>query len=152
MYFWRIEKLKTEMAARPLSDREVLPYLVVFVLLSTIACYFPLAVFNVWDGLGALLSIVLVLGGTIYIYLQNGGNTGQHFLQRYFAIGWVVVLRCLVVMVVCEIALLTALEVIGVATDVTTWYEFLFIAITEAVIYWRIGHHVRELAQSMTET
>lgn len=35
MYFWRVEELKTEMAARPLSEREALPYLVVFVALST---------------------------------------------------------------------------------------------------------------------
>ena len=73
MYFWRIEKLKTQMAARPLSEREALPYLVVFVGLSAAVSYIPQTMSNVWDGLGAACSIALALVGTIYIYRQNGG-------------------------------------------------------------------------------
>jgi len=101
MYFWRIENLKSEMATRPLSDREVLPYLVVFAVLSASVVSFPQTVFNTWDGLSAALSIFLAFVGTIYIYLQNGGNQGQHFLQRYLLIGWVVALRLSAVAFVC---------------------------------------------------
>ena len=83
MYFWRIEQLKTEMAARPLSEREALPYLVVFVALSSAVAYIPQTTQNLWDGVGTVWSVLLAVVGTIYIYRQNGGAGGQHFLQRY---------------------------------------------------------------------
>ncbi len=53
MYFWRIEKLKAAMAARPLSEREVLPYLIASIALSTAVLYLPQTSQNVWDTLGS---------------------------------------------------------------------------------------------------
>lgn len=150
MYFWRIEKLKNEMAARPLSEREVLPYLVVTVALYSAVGYIPQTAQNVWDGLGAGWSVLLAAVGTIYIYRQNGGAGGQHFLQRYFAVGWVVAIRWLVVVILAAIAFFGTLAAVGADTESTHWYDFLFLAVVEAVIYWRIGYHVRDLAQRTT--
>lgn len=65
MYFWRLEKLKTEMAARPLSEREALPYLVVFVALSSAVAYIPQTSHNLWDGFGAVWSVLLAAVGTV---------------------------------------------------------------------------------------
>lgn len=53
MYFWRIEKLKSEMAARLLSQREELPYLVVYGALAALVMAVPATGFNFWDGLSA---------------------------------------------------------------------------------------------------
>ena len=89
---------------------------------------------------------MLAVLGTIYIYRQNGGADGQHFLQRYFAISWVVSIRSLVVLIPAAVALFTLPAVLGSETEDTTWYHFLFVAIAGAVIYWRIGCHVRDLA------
>jgi hypothetical protein len=89
---------------------------------------------------------LLAAVGTIYIYRQNGGAGGQHFLQRYFAVGWVVALRWLAIIVVAAVAFFVMLEVVGISTDSTSWYEFVFLAAAETVIYWRIGHHVRDIA------
>jgi hypothetical protein len=150
MYFWRIEKLKTKMAARPLSDREVLPYLVVFVALFSAVAYSPLPPQNVWDSLGAVWSVLLAAVGTIYIYRQNGGAGGQYFLQRYFAVGWVVSIRLFVVFILATLAFYGTLTAMGADTESTHWYDFLFFAFMEAVIYWRIGHHVRDLARRST--
>lgn len=154
MYFWRIEKLKTEMAAQPLSDREALPYLVVFVALSSAGAsagaYIPQTTLNVWDGLGAVWSVLLAAVGTIYIYRQNGGAEGRHFLQRYFAVGWVVAVRLLVVVILVAVALYGTLEAVGAYTESRQWYDFLLLAVFEALMYWRIGYHVRDLAQRAT--
>lgn len=147
MYFWRIEKLKSEMAARPLSEREALPYLVVYVAFFAALSSIPDPIINVWDGLGAAWSIALAVFGTIYIYRQNGGANGQHFLQRYFAISWVVTIRWLVLVLFVAIAFFTFLAVLGKDAEETTWYDFLFFAAVEAIVYWRIGRHVRDLAQ-----
>src|SRR4029450_13758644 len=114
MYFWRIERLKAQMATRPLSEREALPYLIVFVGLSAAVVYIPQTMSNVWDGLGAAWSVALAVVATIYIYRQNGGADGQHFLQRYFAIGWVVGIRWLVILVLATIAFIGTLTALGV--------------------------------------
>ena len=99
MYFWRIERLKREMAIRPLSESETLPYLVVNTTLVTALSYIPDTFSNVWDTLSAIFSTFLAVVGTIYIYRQNGGADGQYFLQRYFAISWVVTLRLLMIFI-----------------------------------------------------
>jgi hypothetical protein len=148
MYFWRIEKLKMDMATRPLSAGEVLPYAVIFSVLLTPIGYIPNAITNIWDVLGLVWSIALAVFGTIYIYRQNGGASGQHFLQRYLVIGWVVAIRWLVVLILPIGGLVILdMEVLGNVTGETTWYIFLFFALLEAVLYWRTGYHVRDLAQ-----
>ena len=81
MYFWRIGNLKTELAARPLSEREALPYLVASMVVLTAATYIPQAEYTLWDYLTAAWSISLAAVGTIYIYRENGGARGRHFLQ-----------------------------------------------------------------------
>ena len=150
MYFWHIEKLKSEMAARPLSEREALPYLVVSVALNSAVAFIPQTTHNVWDGLGAASSVLLAVVGTIYIYRQNGGAEGQHFLQRYFAVGWVVSVRWFAVLILVTVAFYGTLAAVGADIESTHWYDFLFLAVVEAVIYWRIGHHVRDLVQRAT--
>jgi len=158
MYFWRIENLKNEMATRPLSDREVLPYFVAFVVLSAFVINFPqilfntsdgLLAFNTWDGLLAVLSIFLTFAGTIYIYLRNGGNQGRHFLQRYFSIGWVVMLRLSAAVAVCAVVFFALLEFVfsETITDATAWYDFVILAVAEVCYYWRIAHHVHDVSQ-----
>lgn len=147
MYFWRIDKLKAEMAVRPLSEREALPYLVVQIALFAATGYIPSTITNLWDGLGAVWSVALAIFGTIYIYRQNGGAEGLHFLQRYFAIGWVVFIRWLVIVFLLRAAFLALKALLGNDAEETTWDDFMFIAVVEAVVYLRIGHHVRDLAE-----
>ena len=131
------------MATRPFSEREVLPYLVLFVILYTAASSFPATDFNIWDGAIAAGSILLAVVGTIYIYRQNGGAKGEHFLQRYFALGWVVTVRFFVILVIAAIIL----GALGILAEKTSAFEFLFVALAQAVFYWRIGHHVGDLAR-----
>lgn len=152
MYFWRIDLLKANLRHKPLSDRESLPYLIASVTLMTIGGSLPFESYNVWDGLGSLWSIALAILGTIYIFHQNGGSEGRYFLQRYFAIGWVVGIRCIVAIVACAIALFATLEYLGRATEETSVLDFVFFAAAEIIVYWRIGHHVHDLARDVPST
>lgn len=150
MYFWRIEKLKAELATRPLSERQALPYLVVYSGLCAAAGYVPPMGFNLWDRLLAVWGVTLAVVGTIYVYRQNGGAGGQHFLQRYFAIGQVVAIRWLVMMGVPMVALYATLGILGRKPEETTWLDFVSFGALGAVLYWRIGYHVRDLASRTT--
>jgi hypothetical protein len=152
MYFWRIEQLKTQMAARPLTDRETLPYLVIYSALMSAAWLIPVPSLNLWDIVTAIWGIALAVFGTIYIYRQNGGDRGNHFLQRYFALGWVVAIRWVAGFIPCALAFHGVIAFTGVYSESTTWYDFLFQGSAEAVLYWRIAHHVRDLATRTTQS
>ena len=150
MYLWRIEKLKAEMAVRPFTDREVLPYLVAWLVLLEVVIvlttFLPSSV-NVWDGLEAASGLLLTVVGTLYVFWQNGGSRGEYFLQRYFAVGWVVGVRLIVGLLPAMLVFYVALEALGSGSeDSTQWYDFVLITAAEAGFYWRFGHHVRDLA------
>ena len=150
MYFWSITQLKMEMVARPYSDSDILPYLIGSVAVTSVftalGCI-PNPTFNMWDGLTAAWSVVLAVAGAIYIYRQNGAAKGQQFLQRYFAIGWVVAWRWTVAFSIVAIAFYSMLEAFGFSWESTGWHHLLFVAIAEVLLYWRFGHHVRDVAR-----
>jgi hypothetical protein len=148
MRFWRIEQLKAEMRAKPLSDRESLPYLLFYVALAAVASGLSDANPNLLDAMGTFLSVVITIAGTITIYRQNGGIHGQFFLQRYFAIGFVVGVRCFVALGAGMFAMTAFLDSLGRLSDETTLYEFLFLVVAEVTFYWRLARHVRDLADS----
>jgi type III secretory pathway component EscS len=151
MYFWNIERLKHDMALRPLSEGEVLPYVTISGAAIAALGYIPSPGFNVWDGLGATWSTTLAVLGTIFIYRENGGANGSHFLQRYVAIGFVVSLRWIVATCLVVAGLIAALFLADVEIqEDTTWYAFAFLGIAETILYLRIAHHVRDLRQRVT--
>jgi len=152
MRFWRIERLKAEMRAQPHSERESLPYLVAYVALFTLGGGFPISGFNLFDAIGLALSVAIAISGTIFIYKQNGGVDGRFFLQRYFAIGFVVALRCLVAIVAGTFVLIAVLDSLGRLSDETSVYDFLYMVVAQMLIYWRIGYHIRDLASLATHT
>jgi hypothetical protein len=152
MYLWRIEKLKSEMAIRPLTDREVLPYLLAWAVLVEVVIvlttFLAQSTANVWDGLEATGGLLLAVIGNLYIFRQNGGSSGKYFLQRYFAVGWVVGVRWIAAFLPAMLVFYVALESLGSGSeDTTQWYDFVLITAAEAGFYWRFGHHVRDLAQ-----
>src|SRR5258706_5406001 len=142
MYFWRIKDLKAKLQERPLTEREVLPYLLVYLVLTAATTVFPMETMNSWDYVIATGVLVLTVAGTVYTYQCNGGANGSHFLQRYFAIGWVVAVRWAAVVVPLFIVL-TA--ILGIPKD-TNWHIALYFAIVGALFYQRLGHHIREVA------
>lgn len=146
MYFWRIEQLKDQLIARPLSDREALPYLLVFVGLTAAIGFIPGESLNVWDHVGTTLSVILTILGTLWVYRQNGGAAGHFFLQRYLTVGWVIGIRWVVGLFAIFFPLYFVLSLLSIESDVSTWYDTAIIAAAELVMYWRIGSHVEHVA------
>jgi hypothetical protein len=151
MYFWSIHRLKSKLAARSLTAREELPYVLVFFTLLAVsanssALFTQPSAPNLWDHLSASWSIVLGVAGTIYVYRQNGGPNGQYFLQRYLVIGWVVTVRWLAWVMPAGIfcySMQGDLEI-----EQANWHEFLFFGTCEVFLYWRTGHHIADLHQT----
>ena len=145
MYFVRYHPLKDRLRNRSVSDREALPYLVIFAALTALVGAFPMFEgFNDWDLVSGLLSVAFAVGGVIYAYKSNGGKEGFDLIQKYVVLGWVVVIRCLLVFVPLAIVAYIAGEALGLVSDQTGFFDVLLIAILEIVLYGRIGRHVRD--------
>jgi hypothetical protein len=102
---------------------------------------------NRWDTIGAIWSIALAIGGTMLAYQRNGSAHGRDFLQRWLLIGWVVGVRCIAASLIVIIPLYSVLIAMDQFSEVTTWYEFLILAVIELVYYERLAHHIGDVAQ-----
>jgi hypothetical protein len=145
MYFWHIEDLKKDLVAGPLNDREVLPYLLIFVGLSALVLIFPAESMNPWDYALAISTLLITVGGTVYVYYCNGAAAGSHFVQRYLAIGWVVTVRWGVAVIFAFVVLLFLIDTSG---DETTPITAVFWITAEVALYERIGHHIRAVTST----
>jgi hypothetical protein len=58
MYFIRYQPLKEKLKTRTLSDREALPYLILYAGLAAVVCLFStMGEFNLWDLISGGLSV-----------------------------------------------------------------------------------------------
>lgn len=71
MYFWRIEKLKSKLTARPLTDREILPYLLIFMGATSLVPIFPVESMSFWDYVGVTWTLLLAVGKFVRVSMQR---------------------------------------------------------------------------------
>lgn len=152
MYFWNIKKLKALLIERPMTEKEVLPYLIATMLLLTLVQYFPNALhFNAWDYLEIVIASITVIVGTFWLYRKNFGDKGSHFLQRYFALGWVVTVRFIVFVTPVFIALVFLASNFGLynaESEATNWVDTALLTVMEVFLYWYFGKHLADVASN----
>lgn len=153
MYFIKYQPLKERLRTRSVSDREALPYLIVFAGFTELIGFLPMFVeYNFWDGILAGLSVLAAIGGVLYAYQQNGGAAGYDFIHKYVIIGWVVSIRFFFAFIPVAIFLC----VIGVRTgfvscDETGPYDTVMLLLGEVIFYQRIGRHIRDTRNKISE-
>lgn len=97
MYFLNLSKLKAEIREGKLAEAESFRYL--------LATFLVLYLTSIPSPQGSeslivyLLLCLINLWGLRRAYLANGGGNGSSFLVRFFAMGWVIGLRGLVVLI-----------------------------------------------------
>lgn len=150
MYFWRIEALKRRLIGAPFSDREALPYLIAEGSLISMAFAFPPMFPNGWDTVQGLVGVPVSIIGTLWVYRQNGGQTGSEILQRYLALNWVLFVRF--------VPLIAALFIVATVTVPTFDIEhaspvsvILHVG-TIVLFYQRLGAHVRHVSQAVANS
>lgn len=154
MYFWHIKKLKLDLIERPMTDKEALPYFIAILLIITVAAYSPQPIhYNVYDYLEICIVIIANTFGTYWLYLKNNGVSGSDFLPRYFALGWVTLIRttvfCMpVVLLVFIIA--SALHFFTLDSSTTNWHDIAAIILLEIFYFWYFGKHLAEVAKKAT--
>ncbi|MBI4987677.1 MAG: hypothetical protein HZC23_02555 [Rhodocyclales bacterium] len=145
MYFWRIQELKSKLKVAPLTEREVLPYFIVYLLIVDLVSYIPSTeALNHWDYANMVFSVFLTIFGTVYLYRLNRGNDGAFFIQRYLAVGWVTVIR----VIAATLPLFIVLGIYFEFPSESNIYSFCYFSLVGLVFYQRTGSHIREIAAS----
>lgn len=102
MYIWNIGALKKKLASERFSDKELIPYIVLYAALSVVggevSQYLSYEV-DAWDYIGSVGAVIMTIAGTVYCYKCNGGKNGTNFLLKYFSIGFVIGVRFFVYLI-----------------------------------------------------
>lgn len=152
MYFTKYHPLKEKLRDRSVSDREALPYFLIFLALTALVTVFPMfESFNEWDFVSGVLSVILAVGGVIYAYKCNGGKEGFDLIQKYVVLGWVVVIRCLLVFIPLLIVAYIFGELLGITTEGTGVFDIILVTVFEIFLYQRIGRHIRDTIENKSE-
>jgi hypothetical protein len=132
------------------------PYVVATMLLYTIAAVAPGISSSTYpatgiDWLTSSLMIIFVGGGTCAAYRANGGPGGVDFTSRYFALGWVILVRLAVLLFLPAMVLVFVasggFEMEGELTDRAFGWAGAAVGITLEITYYsRLVYHLRELA------
>ena len=145
LYLIRYDPLKKLLRERTLTDREALPYFILFGALLALATSLPrIKAFNLWDALDGLAIISITILGTLYCYKQNGGSFGYDFIQKFIVLGWIVVFRCLLVFIPACVIIYICGAFFGVVGDKTTWLDFLVMTAFQIIYYQRLGRHLED--------
>jgi hypothetical protein len=152
MYWISYKPLKERLKKRSVSDREALPYLLLFSALEAIALSVPASSeMNKWDIIETILYVIVTIIGVFYVYRRNGGNAGYDIVQKFVVLGWVVAVRyCLAALPVGGVIYFTAYYH-GVSGDKTTLFDAVFFTVLSAIYYERLGRHISDTNEKTGE-
>ncbi|HYD78280.1 MAG TPA: hypothetical protein VEC06_00590 [Paucimonas sp.] len=145
MYWWKLDQLRMELAQGTLKESARLWYLLIFVLSSTGLAEFPIVPDdpNQWDRITSIGVVVSTVLGTMWAYMQNGGNAGHRFLERYLSISWVFLLRFMAVVVPIMIAAYMIADYLDIIEDATGPVDVAAVLLFMVFYYQGLGKHIR---------
>lgn len=164
MYLWDIKALKKKLVARSLTEAQVFAYFFAVLTLDTLV-YQLSAIFSgpepaeIWDYVEYAVTVIFTVGGTLVVYVANGGASGRQFLPRYFPLMWVLTIRFLVWMI--PILIGVGILMFGIAKvlldaevedpDFTSISRVLLVASWAwfLVFYYRLAVHMRDVAKAV---
>jgi hypothetical protein len=143
MYFWNINKLKSDFNEGAVTEKSILKYLIAYTILAGLVMI-PYGETNQFDMFSAALMIPLSVFGLLYAYACNGGDSGNNFIAKYFAIGWVITIRFMPV--IFSLAVIVGIIVDASGAEIpegTTLWDVLIEATVTVFLFWRIAVHIK---------
>ena len=142
MYWINIESLKADLQTGRFTERDAVPYIIADGILMSV---FALAdgYESPLDFLGAILGILAVIYGTWFVFNRHNSHSRSSFLMKYIALGWVVSIRCLLVLVPLIIVLTIPVAILGNAAWINLT-SIIWAIIFYFVYYYLLGKHVSE--------
>lgn len=148
MYFWKIELLKKDIVEGSFTDKELIPYIVLYAGLYAFSMetsgYLPYKDANIWTYILSILNVLIPIVGTIYAYKCNNSGNGENFASKYFSIGFVVGIRFLVYLIPLMALMIVYWVVILEEQEelLTTPVEVILFSAWYALFYYKMARHI----------
>lgn len=145
MYFINIKPLKERLFNRAMSDREALPYYLVFMASVSVTGWVTMPPQTThWHMINNLVGLLLILGGTIFTFIKNGGKTGYDFIQKSIVLGWVTIVRLVPLLLFAIVGVVLCKHKCGLPNDQTSWIDVVFVTLFLIIYYQRLGRHIHD--------
>lgn len=151
MYIVSINKLKRDLTADGWNGS--FPYFIAYFMLdalvvATWGMYSFQDELTLLDGIEAGLYFAAVVGGTVAAYYSNGGRAGTAFLDRYFALAWVLGIRFTIILIPILLGFGYFVWEAEDYPEYTTWPEVAVYVFVMIFYYWRLNVHIREVSRA----
>lgn len=149
MYWWNIKKLRAELIARTLTEQTRFWYLFCGAMATSVLLEFRFVSEDITLR-GKVVSVVMMSStalGTVLAYRSNGGAAGHSFLERYMSIGWVCLMRVLVLFVPVILTVYVLAALLGIPIEEKGSYLDTAITLLLVVVYYAgLCRHIRFVA------
>lgn len=152
MQIWDIQKLKQNLRADKLPEKDAFRYLLATIIIGLIPI--PTRLQSNDSEYNWIIGLALTVAGLIYCYNKNNGSLGWNFLYRFVSIALVIFIRLLVFLspIVFLLVLITLYNDFSDADSQSI--EMLFSLLVYLYIpfyYWRVGYHIGDLSGKTNE-
>jgi hypothetical protein len=149
-YLWSVQWVLERLRKHELSQNAVFGYFLAITsfdwLQFTLIATTPTPQLSPWSVVGSWATFAITVLGLVYLYRQNGGAGGTQFFQRYFplsvTVGWKFVLAMFAALWLVPVVLA------GCSDAQQGWTSTAVLACINGLMFWRIGAHLRALAQA----
>lgn len=143
MYWINSRALKNKLRSGEFSDRDVIPYIIAEGILYNLS-FIGDALNDTTSYVTIFAGILAVIFGTLFVFKKHDPNSNSSFLKKYFSLGWVVTVHCLIAVIPFTI-LTIILAVITGAKDLIFEAAPATGAILFFVLYYLLlGKHISE--------
>ena len=134
----RIKPLVERFRNGTFTDEEVGPYFLAYVILETVSHALPYTEFTLWDVVGSIATVVITIFGILHLRTQNRGTFGNGFLNKYFALGWVIAVRTILIALPLGVLVIFFTQSVGGEAAVAPMAAIFVIALG-VFFYWWLG-------------
>lgn len=149
MYLWNVKALKKSFKNETFTEIESLKYLLIAIIISFSSYLFDFVSMDFWIISSYILFISLNIMGVIYCFKKNNGKCGKDLLKILLSLGVVLIIRLTILFIIpFSIIFFIIIKSIGVMKRYPTWDLMLLTAVNTLFYYWRMGIHMKEIADS----
>jgi len=159
MYFWKIDKLESDLIKGAMSNADKFQYLLASTIL--IALGFEVSSFisesaTITRVTESIIVVVATIVGTIWCYNRNGKGDNAEFIDRFICLSFPVGIRLIVYFSTAY----TAYMIIGYSllrdafakySESTTFIDVIFTIGFELFFYWKLSSSIYKVSTSQKE-
>ena len=120
------------------EESEVGPYFMAYMIFMAIVWIFAFGEPDPWDIAAGIASVAITIFGVLHLKKRNLGTFGNHFVSKYFCLGWVITVRMLLLAIPAAVVIFALASIVG-GDDALSPAGALFTIGFEVLFYWWLG-------------